>query len=132
MGKKANARSDEIVRQVAEEAFVNLVKLTPVDTGAARGNWRLGVNRRDTRTDKNDTDRAPLGSPPKPSTMVIIRTELRKVKFGDAVNLTNGLPYIPRLERGYSKQSHSMLGRTLQFIKVRLQQLVYEVQRKHP
>lgn len=72
---------------------------TPVKTGRAKGNWRLGLNGPDTTVDMNDFD--PTGTIGKAKS----RDTMKSFKAGDEVHITNGLPYIRRLENGWSDQA---------------------------
>lgn len=86
---------------IALEAFSKIVRRTPVLTGKARGNWNLSVGtpdlteRRPAPTGQTSINRAKqvLGSN---------RSGAGKIK---RIYIANGLPYILRLENGWSKQA---------------------------
>ena len=73
-----------------------LVKQTPVDTGLARSNWLAGVNRA-------RTDTGPILGPA--AAIALVRSQIATVKTGDYVVLSNNLPYINRLNAGWSSQA---------------------------
>lgn len=79
---------ERLVRAFAFDLYGNIIKGTPVDTGRARANWNM----------TNDT--------PNFST-----TESTSPRFGTGISgdkviyIANGLPYINRLDAGYSSQA---------------------------
>lgn len=77
--------------QIAEK----LITRTPVDTGRARGNWNASIDRADSSTGQRSE-----GAALSKATATTAELEL-----GDTFHLTNGLPYIYRLEYGWSKQA---------------------------
>lgn len=86
-----------ILKKLSMDAFADLVQLTPVDTGLARSNWRVSVNRApeaiDTRKgDKNGVYIFPVFDDP-------------GIRFGDAVIIYNNTEYIRYLEDGSSVQA---------------------------
>lgn len=94
---KANGNVDRAVRQTVVLCAQGVVLRTPVDTGRARGNWVLGVGSIDTST----------GSANDPSGAGAIGRIAAEVAAsrGRVFYVTNSLPYIQRLEDGYSKQA---------------------------
>ncbi len=105
--EKAKGRMDIVVRKVCLDLFSRVIFRTPVDEGRARGNWQCtignipdGVLEVD---DKNGT-----------VTMSRASAAVAKVRAGDVVYLVNNVPYINRLEHGWSKQAPSgMVGITV-------------------
>ena len=88
-----------VVRKLAFEAYNGVTLKTPVDTGRARGNWNIGAGSPDLSTTEQT-------SSPRPS--------LAKGDGEKVIYITNNLPYIERLEDGWSKQSPSgMVGLTM-------------------
>jgi hypothetical protein len=94
--EKVGKSVPDTIRAIALDVFESIIDDTPVDKGTARGNWQTSI-----------------GSP---KSAVIARTgaggaisELKSVlpNFGDdnTIYLTNNLPYINRLEYGYSLQT---------------------------
>jgi hypothetical protein len=86
-----------VVRKAAVAADQAAVMGTPVDTGRARANWITSI-----------------GSPasgevaPDPSGASALQqnlTEVAKYALRDGIFMTNNVPYIGRLEEGYSKQA---------------------------
>lgn len=103
--QKANGNIDLAVRQAVVLAAQGVVLSTPVDTGRARANWVLGVNRINTAT-TSGTDKG--GS----ATVTRIATGMPRTTAGSIFYVTNTLPYIQRLEDGYSKQSPAGMVKT--------------------
>lgn len=76
----------------------NIILNTPVDTGAARGSWTVGLGSLPRRYNReNDKD----GS----HTIAKNKTRLTKLKAGESVFIASNLPYMPLLEYGWSKQA---------------------------
>jgi hypothetical protein len=77
----------EVLRQVSQQ--------TPVDTGRARSNWFMGINAAERKTTE-DTSGANVGQ---------AEGVMLTIKGADTVFVSNNLPYIERLNDGYSKQA---------------------------
>lgn len=98
-------RADKERRAICSEVLTSVVMMTPVDTGRARGNWQVSANTAKyseiDRTSKNWSS--------------VVANELQNIgKLGDTVHITNNLPYIERLEYGYSGQApEGMVRKTL-------------------
>jgi len=89
---------DKFIRAFALEAAGRIIKRTPVDTGRARGNWNLSIDTIDSSTIE-ETDRT--GS----TTLMKARSNVAPATIDDTVFIANGLPYIKRLENGWSEQA---------------------------
>lgn len=87
--------SDRVVRTATLELFSGIIKSTPVDTGRARGNWQTSVGQ-------------PQGGTLERTGMEAALTEVQATVpegAGQLVYLSNNLPYIERLENGWSQQA---------------------------
>ena len=94
--EKTGATVDETLRAVTFELFASVITDTPVDTGRARGNWQCRIDQRPTgTTERTGADAATAE----------VRAELDAFGVGHAAWLVNNLPYIERLEYGYSQQA---------------------------
>ena len=93
--KLAGASVDETGRAIVLELFGSVIKDTPVDTGRARGNWQTSMDSPAT----GETDRKGEG-------VALAEVDQQTASFGagKVIYLSNGLPYILRLEYGWSKQ----------------------------
>ena len=92
------AAVDRLMRAVALETVSRVMLRTPVDTGRARANWNVTMDAPDTDTN-DDTDwQGKLGGN---------QGFVGEAEFagGRSLFLSNGQPYIERLEAGYSKQA---------------------------
>lgn len=84
-------------KKLTFDAFYNLIRLTPVDTGFARSMWHVNV---DSAPDevvtapKNAKDSKHFSSYSAPT-----------IEFGDVVHIYNNVEYIGLLEHGSSAQS---------------------------
>lgn len=100
--EELTAEVNKEARKVALKALRNIVLATPVDTGRARGNWRVGVNSdpRDTiaRKSKKGTAAIKVG-----------QSTIASAKGKGLVDIViaNNLPYIERLNDGWSEQAPS-------------------------
>lgn len=94
------------IRKLGFFVLRNVVNKTPEDTGMARMNWRCTLNNIDTSAD----------APAKKGRDVKI-DEVPPMALGDAYHVTNALPYINRLDNGWSNDSpNGMTGPTLQAV----------------
>lgn len=94
------ARKQRILEQGSRQAALGLTQAiivkTPVDTGRARGNWNTNIGAPDTTT--SDTKRAN-------DALNDANSTASSLKLGDTFTIYNGLPYIQKLEYGYSQQA---------------------------
>ena len=93
--KKAGASLDETSRAIVLELFGSVIKDTPVDTGRAKGNWQTTIGAPASGT----VDR--LGES---EALADVSQQTASFGAGKVIYLSNGLPYILRLEYGWSKQ----------------------------
>lgn len=94
-------------RRVAFEVLQSLVRMTPVDTGRARGNWQVTLG---------ETPRGGIEGMDRDGSRTIARglAEIERTEPGQSIWIHNNLPYIGALERGHSGQAlHGMLRVTL-------------------
>ena len=78
-------------------ALKGTVTKTPFDDGIAKGNWNVAINTIDYSNDESRTS----GEEAINNGKGVIAT----FKVGQEINITNTLPYINRLEFGYSDQA---------------------------
>lgn len=88
---KVEQRLEAAVRFMALSFYGNVKLMTPVKTGRARANWALDINLVDVSIVEADN--------PKNFDAVA------RYKMNDVINISNNLPYIKRLNEGYSKQA---------------------------
>ena len=85
-------------RALALEGLKGVVQMTPVDEGRARGNWQVThddpASGTVERLDKNGAATVAAGN-----------TVIGTAKAYSVTWLTNNVPYINRLEDGYSRQA---------------------------
>lgn len=115
--RKVNSAVVILHKKLTVECFTRIVNRTPVDLGAARASWALGINREvivDT-TDKN-YKRSKAAA-----TAEALNRELPKLgrlKTGDTTIIANDLSYIRCLEEGSSiKSPNGMVGITVAELK---------------
>lgn len=103
--------ADSFSKKVAGEMLQQVVVQTPVDTGQARGNWRVNVGSVDTST-TDATDRSGQGTISKG-----IATIRAGGGLGKVVYISNSLQYIERLNNGWSMQAPvNFVGLTFQSV----------------
>lgn len=83
-------RKKQMLRGGIIDAFARIVSETPVDTGRARGNWFFTVGSPSSKVDEGAKS---------PSTEY---SKVPKDFFKQPIFFTNNLPYIRRLEYGWS------------------------------
>lgn len=88
-----------------------IVQRTPVDTGRARGNWQVTINVPAVgETGKFDTSSSLEGGGSSEDL-----SALAQLRLGDVIFITNNVPYIVRLEEGWSAQApQGMLAVSIQ------------------
>lgn len=109
---QVKADAEQRIKNIGMDLIQGVITATPVDTGAARGNWIASKTPIKTY-DENDTDKTGQGT--------INRTFVffaQNAKLGSVIYLQNNLPYIERLENGWSDQAPlGMVSTTLNAIK---------------
>ncbi len=96
-----DANLNTIVRTVALQGLQRLVEKTPVDTGRARSNWFVDIG---------DPQDQGVAEPDKSGGSAVARGGAVIAGYANAnglpeINIHNTLPYIGRLENGYSSQA---------------------------
>lgn len=92
-----NEKIDKTVKGATVTIATNIINETPVDTGAAKGNWQASVGQPKIGIlDQQD----PAGEKAIADAIKAIPDEA-----GSVVYLSNNLPYINRLEYGHSDQA---------------------------
>jgi len=107
-GEKAIKKTDAIIRKTAFDLTNAIIMDTPVDTGRARGNWIVSIDRQDDRKiDTEDKSGA--------STIAKAQNEIFNNPIQKEIWIQNNLEYIARLEYGWSDKSpQGMVGVNVQ------------------
>ena len=109
---QVKADAEKFLKDIGRDLIQGVVIATPVDTGAARGNWIASKTPIKTY-DVNASDKSGQGA--------INRTFVffaQNAKLGSVIYLQNNLPYIERLEKGWSDQApQGMVSTTMNAIK---------------
>ena len=112
---RTGARVDDVLQKVALDLFAKVILNTPVDTGSARANW-VATTGQPTEATVDRQDRngdATIGR---------VANVVSEFQAGEAVHLFNNLPYIRRLEYGYSSQApNGMVRRAVVEVEQELQ-----------
>jgi hypothetical protein len=97
--QKIDRTLNQGIRATLFEVSTAIIKDTPADTGRARGNWQASVGR-------GATGEVSVGNARSGEAKAIADVDQTvRVAVGDLYYLTNNLPYIERLEYGWSKQA---------------------------
>ena len=99
--RTAQEKLEKQLKRVCLRAFESIVQRTPVLTGCARGNWRVTFGTELSRA-FDITIRDTGGNK---AISLASSTIMGKATVGTRVNITNSVPYIMRLEHGYSRQA---------------------------
>ena len=91
-------RVERYFRGMSLEAHARLIARTPVDTGRLRGNWRPAIGRPE-RVTTLDVDKG--GE----RTIARGARVYGRARLGQTSYSTNGLPYMPAIEGGHSRQA---------------------------
>ena len=96
---KIDRTLDQGIRATILELSTAIIKDTPAKTGRARGNWQASIGRGATGEVSVDSVRSGEAK------AIAEVNQKASVAVGDLYYLTNNLPYIERLEYGWSKQA---------------------------
>ena len=124
-------RTADLVKMAGIEFFRQVIISTPVDTGRARFGWYITVNA--------PSDEVPPEAPYKwkgkasggneyyslPN--ISTHMDVGKVTINDIVYVTNNVPYVPRLNKGYSRQAPA---RFVELAAARVQQAINKLWQK--
>lgn len=96
---KTVSRSKQAVEYICFNMSNQIITLTPVDTGAAKNNWQSSIGSPN-RSANNVADKNGSGA-------LSDAQSKAKSAYGGIFFFVNSLPYIKRLENGWSKQAAS-------------------------
>ena len=88
-------KAEKVFRKTCFEISNEIISNTPVDTSRAKNNWFPDINKFSTETTESKNKQGSIS-------LAINATP--KLKIGDTFTLSNNLPYIVKLEYGWSKQ----------------------------
>lgn len=94
------SEADDLTKKITGEMLQRVVVETPIDTSAARQNWRVGVGAINPLVDENETDGSGQGA---------IRKGLATIQSGGGIGkivyVSNSIQYITALNNGHSMQA---------------------------
>ncbi|ENX34904.1 hypothetical protein F889_01544 [Acinetobacter colistiniresistens] len=103
---------EKLIKNMGMDLIQGVIVNTPVDTGTARANWKAS-NSPDLKYDLKDQDKSGQGTINKAYVFFS-----QNAKLGSVIYLQNNLPYIERLETGWSDQApQGMVSTTMNMIK---------------
>lgn len=94
----------DVVRKVVLDVNFELLRTTPVDTGWARANWAIDIGREPKASSPPVNSGAGLGRARAKQAAGQAKMASYSVTQGK-VFITNNVPYIGRLNKGWSKQA---------------------------
>ena len=94
---KVRKDSEGGATRIALKLLRSLIFSSPVDTGRFRGNWVVGLKKRNTSYTSGPVSGVP--------NLSAGQSELKKHKNGDSIFISNNLPYAKRLNDGWSQQA---------------------------
>lgn len=107
--KAVEKKLEKVKRTFAFGLYNKIVEKTPVDTGRAKCNWNVCINKQDSTTN-NEYTKKDLASRIKEAAGILEQ----QGKVEDVIYISNNLPYIEALEHGHSQQAPAgMVGVTL-------------------
>jgi hypothetical protein len=117
-------RGNDVKKAFAKEFLTAVVPATPVKSGKARSNWMVGVGK------KNAATRSQVSR----SGDVALTQGARIIsgaKVGQAIHISNNLPYIQRLNEGWSAQAPAgFIERAYQSAKAMLGRINFAANKK--
>jgi hypothetical protein len=96
VAQQVETGADRVIREVALAAHQAVVMATPVDTGRARANWEVSINRPVTTHTEGTNYVGTLGAG-----AATIATR----RNSQSIHISNNVPYIGELNRGSSAQA---------------------------
>lgn len=97
--------ADRLVRRAALATDAAVVIATPVDTGRARSNWQVELGQAAEGVIGDPKDKKAVFDKSGRDAIATGTKTIEGYKSGSSVNITNNLPYIERLNDGWSAQA---------------------------
>ncbi len=113
-------RTTELMRAATIEFYRQVTISTPNDTGRARWGWNITVN-----APSNTVP--PPGIYPMPTIDLHMENPINSITVTDAIYITNNVPYIGKLNNGYSRQAPA---RFVELAAARIQTAIGKLMRK--
>ncbi len=113
-GVQVDNAATRIVKTVSKRALRALVTNTPVDKGVARSNWRVGIGGVPTSSIAAYAPGSKLGINERANASAAITAGISRIdsvspgrgnRLRTSIFIVNNVPYIERLNEGYSKQN---------------------------
>lgn len=100
LGERIERNARNAAVRLASTILQAVVVSTPVDTGHARANWQVGI-------DFEPTDELAEEDKAGQATISKGKSKLAEKKPGQTIHLSNNVPYINKLNQGWSAQAPS-------------------------
>ena len=98
--KAVEKKLEKVKRTFAFGLYNKIVEKTPVDTGRAKCNWNISINKQDSTTNNGYTVKD-LATRIRENAGIVNE----QGKAEDVIYISNNLPYIEALEHGHSQQA---------------------------
>ena len=107
LGRRVENNAPAIARKAALAIDQVVVLATPVDTGRARSNWQVGIGGNDAppRDSLAPGEKGSTGAAAAQAAIAEGKAVIESYKGGSSIYISNNLPYIGRLNDGYSAQA---------------------------
>ena len=100
--RKVKKNATIIFKKVSFDAYSDIIRMTPVDPGRAKGNWLAQINH-------YPLDAVEMLDKTGSKGLVEAAQVTERLKLGDSMFIVNNLPYIQKLEDGHSPQGANMV-----------------------
>lgn len=125
IGERLPAAVKAFQVESARDLGTRIVRKTPVKTGLARGNWRLAIGNRVGAGVLRRKDQSGLNA------IADIVSSASRIAAYSSFTLYNNVPYLPRLEDGYSQQAPlGMIRLSLKEFKANIPSVAKQAQKK--
>ena len=88
-------KAEKVFRKTCFEISNEVISNTPVDTSRAKNNWFPDINKFSTETTESTNKQGSIN---------LVTGVTNRLQLGTTFTLSNNLPYIVKLEYGWSKQ----------------------------
>jgi hypothetical protein len=104
--EKTGLRADQVIRKLGFDAYLGILFRSPVRTGRYRASHRISINEVDLTVEPEDVEVDVISTNTVPTGLAgNAAAALEKAEIGDAIYITNNLPYAQALEDGHSSQA---------------------------
>ena len=120
--KDVDIEAKVIFKKVAMDLITALTYYTPVDTGTARGNWFIGINKTPKNKQAKTYKEKKISESRVKAIDHFVKTraliKIKDVEIGDSIHVANNIEYVGYLDEGTEKMApFSMTTKAMEAIK---------------